>query len=86
MLSTLAAQSGKATFDTILTWIDAPIFFFRFPKPANDVSTNATVRIAFGQQLATAVNVFVFAYYGSVVQMSYDQSGMVSGVEYSYAS
>jgi hypothetical protein len=59
---------------------------FRFAKPANDVSTNATVRISFAANLATAVNVFCFAYYQSTCALAYDSSGMVTGAEYAYAS
>ena len=84
--STLAAQSGRATVDTLASYTDSPIYLFRYAKPANDVSTNATVRIAFDANLGTAVNVFCFAYFQSTCSMSYDSSGMCQGAEYAYAS
>jgi len=59
---------------------------FRFTKPANDVSSNVTVRISFTELLAEGVNIFCFAYYQSTAAISYDNSGMVAGAEYAYAS
>ena len=83
---TLAAQSGRATVDTLASYKDSPIYLFRYAKPANDVSTNAIVRIAFGADLGIAMNVFCFAYFQSTCSMSYDSSGMCQGAEYAYAS
>ena len=84
--STLAAQQGRAAPVNLLDWSLAPLYLFRFAKPANDVSSNATVRISFGSDLTAAVNVFCFAYYQSTAAISYDNSGMVTGAEYAYAS
>ena len=84
--STLAAQSGRATVDTLASYTDSPIYLFRYAKPANGASTNATVRIAFSADLGTAVNVYCFAYFQSTCSMSYDSSGMCQGAEYAYAS
>jgi hypothetical protein len=84
--ATLAAQSGRATVDTLATYSESPVYLFRFAKPANDISSNATVRISFEADLATAVNVFCFAYFQSTCALSYDNSGMVTGAEYAYAS
>ena len=84
--STLAAQSGRATVDTLSSFTESPIYLFRFAKPASDISSNATVRISFAADLGTAVNVFCFAYFQSTCALSYDSSGMVTGAEYAYAS
>ena len=48
--------------------------------------SNATVRISFTESLAEGINVFCFAYYQSTAAISYDNSGMVTGAEYAYAS
>jgi hypothetical protein len=84
--STLAAQQGRAASVDMIAWSEAPLYLFRFAKPANDVSSNATVRISFTETLAESVNVFCFAYYQSTAAISYDSSGMVTGCEYAYAS
>ena len=84
--STLAAQQGRAASLSLIDWTVAPLYLFRFAKPANDVSSNATVRISFGSGLSSAVNVFCFAYYQSTAALSYDSSGMLTGAEYAYAS
>ena len=84
--STLAAQQGRAASLNLIDWTVAPLYLFRFAKPANDVSSNATVRISFGTGLTSAVNVFCFAYYQSTAALSYDSSGMCTGAEYAYAS
>ena len=84
--STLAAQQGRAASLSLIDWAVAPLYLFRFAKPANDVSSNATVRLSFGTGLTSAVNVFCFAYYQSTAAISYDNSGMVTGCEYAYAS
>ena len=84
--STLAAQQGRAASVDMIAWSEAPLYLFRFAKPANDVSSNATVRISFTETLAESVNVFCFAYYQSTAAISYDSSGMVTGAEYAYAS
>ena len=84
--STLAAQQGRAASVDMLAWSQAPLYLFRFAKPANDVSSNATVRISFTETLTEGVNVFCFAYYQSTAALSYDNSGMVTGAEYAYAS
>ena len=83
--ATLAAQSGRATVGILSSFVDSPIYCMRFAKPANGVSTNATVRISFAGDLATAVNVYMFAYFQSTCSLSYDSSGMVQGCEYAYA-
>ena len=67
----------------MLAWSEAPLYLFRF---ANDVSSNATVRISFTETLTEGVNIFCFAYYQSTAAISYDNSGMVTGAEYAYAS
>ena len=84
--STLAAQQGRAASVDMIAWSEAPLYLFRFAKPANDVSSNATVRISFTETLAEGVNIFCFAYYQSTAAISYDNSGMVTGAEYAYAS
>ena len=84
--STLAAQQGRAASLSLIEWAAAPLYLFRFAKPANDVSSNATVRISFGAGLTSAVNVFCFAYYQSTAAISYGSSGMVTSCEYAYAS
>jgi hypothetical protein len=84
--STLAAQQGRAASLDLIDWTVAPLYLFRFAKPANDVSSNATVRLSFGDSLTSAVNVFCFAYYQSTAAISYGNSGMVTGCEYAYAS
>ena len=61
--STLAAQQGRAASVDMIAWSEAPLYLFRFAKPANDVSSNATVRISFTETLTEGVNVFCFAYY-----------------------
>ena len=61
--STLAAQQGRAASVDMVAWSKAPLYLFRFAKPANDVSSNATVRISFTETLAEGVNIFCFAYY-----------------------
>jgi hypothetical protein len=77
--ATLAAQSGRATVDTLASFVDSPCYVCRFAKPANDASTNATVRISFAGDLGTAVNVFVFAYFQSTCALSFDSSGISGG-------
>ena len=44
------------------------------------------MRISFTETLAEGVNIFCFAYYQSTAAISYDNSGMVTGAEYAYAS
>ena len=82
----LAAQQGRASALDLYNWGAAPLYLFRFAKPANDVSSNATVRIRLTDTLTESVNVFCFAYYQSTAALSYDSSGMVTGAEYAYAS
>ena len=84
--STLAAQQGRAASVNLTDWSEAPLFLFCFAKPASDVSSNATVRISFTENLTAAVNVYLFAYYQSTAAISYDSSGMVTGTEYAYAA
>jgi hypothetical protein len=84
--STLAAQQGRAASVNMVAWSKAPLYLFRFAKPANDVSSNATVRVSFTETLTEGVNVFCFAYYQSTAALSYSNSGMVTGAEYAYAS
>ena len=61
--STLAAQLGRAASVDMITWSEAPLYLFRFAKPDNDVSSNATVRISFTETLGEGANVYCFAYY-----------------------
>ena len=84
--STLAAQQGRAASVDMATWSEAPLYLFRFAKPANNVSSNATVRISFTETLKEGANVFCFAYYQSTAAISYDNSGMVTGAENACAS
>ena len=84
--STLAAQQGRAASVDMLAWSEAPLCLFRFAKPANDVSSNATVRISFTETLAEGADVLIFAYYQSTAAISYDNSGMATGAECAYAS
>ena len=84
--SILASQQGRAAAVSMTNWVISPIYLFRFAKPANDISSSATVRISFATNLTGAVNVFCFAYYQSTAALSYDNSGMVTGASYAYAS
>ena len=84
--STLAAQQGRAASVNMVAWSKAPLCLFRFAKPGNNVSSNATVRVSFTETLTEGANMFCFAYYQSTAALSYDNSGMVTGAEYAYAS
>jgi len=69
----------------MVDWPKAPLYLFRFAKPANGISSNATVRISLTGTLTEGIDVFCFAYYQSTAAVSYDNSGMVTGAEYAYA-
>ena len=85
-LSTLAAQQGRAASVDMIAWSEAPLYLFRFAKPANDAPGNATVRISFTETLTEGIKIFCFAYYQSTAAISYDSSCMVTAAEYAYAS
>ena len=84
--STLAAQDGRASLDTMRSWQDSPIAVFRFCKPPQDTSTEVNVRISFKANLGVATNIFLFAAYQAVAVLDYDSAGACQGVTYAYAA
>ena len=82
--STLAAQDGKGSLDSVQTWRESPIAVFRFAKPPQDASTEVTVRISFSGNLNVAMNVGLYAAHQCVAVIDFDGSGLAENVNYSY--